>query len=100
MSTTFILTRVTSTGKQPWLVATYDGEVVNVAGAPDTYDADVVAPALRKRAEEATAEEASQIMDMLVDRYSSDYRTEVEFGDSAALAGRAEVLLREWGTCK
>lgn len=100
MGTTFILSRVTSTGKQPWLVATHDGEVVNIAGAPDTYYADVVAPALRKRAEDATADEAGQIMSTLVDRYSSDYRTEVEFGDGAALARRAEVLLRKWGAGK
>lgn len=97
MATTFILTRVTSDGKQPILVATYDDKDFKVAGAPDTYYADVVAPAIRKRSEGATPDEANQIMDMLVDRHSSDYRMEVAFGDGASIARKAEVLLRKWG---
>lgn len=100
MATTFILTRVTSDGKQPMLVATYDDKEVKVAGAPDTYYADVVALSIRKRAEGATPDEADQIMDTLVDRYSSDHRMEVAFGDGAGLARKAEVLLRKWGAVK
>jgi hypothetical protein len=93
----FLLHRVTPTGKDPLMVAVGDGKGgLRMAAAPDSYYADVVVPAMRGRAEQATPEEADRIMQTLVDRYSSDYRMEVAHGDTAGLVRKAEVLLRKW----
>ena len=97
----FLLHRHAPAGKEPVMVAVDDGAGnVRIAAAPDSYHADVVVPALRKRAEGATPEEADHLMQTLVDRYSTDYRMEVTDGNSAGLIRKAEVLLRKWEKSK